>query len=316
MPVAFGNAGQLHGMELLWEILFSLLMTILIWEGNSLIVRMVKRFFSWETRPAVRITTQSILTVLFSVGGFLALSNLFSPVLHVANITRGDKEIALISIAAVTVMINAIYESIYFSRRWRFSVMRAEVLKRAVLRSQYESLKNQINPHFLFNSLNTLSTLIDEDSDQAISFVHNLASAYRYLLQNKEFKLVRAVQEVKFTETYLSLLKTRFGEMLQVSFDVDPAMLEKRLPPLSLQILVENAVKYNTMSKIKPLCIKIEIRDEVLTIRNNLQLKEIVDEYTKLGLGNIRDRYLELTRRPVEIQQTETEFIVRLPLIK
>jgi LytS/YehU family sensor histidine kinase len=193
--------------------------------------------------------------------------------------------------------------------------MRAEVLKRAVLRTQYESLKNQINPHFLFNSLNTLSALIDENSDEAIRFVHNLASAYRYLLQNKNFRLVKAAQEVNFTQIYLSLLQTRYGKMLEAEFEIDPKMLEMQLPPLSLQILVENAVKYNCMSVKCPLHINVTLKDNFLFVGNNLQLRENIEEYTKLGLGNIRDRYKELTHNSVKIIVTESEFKVGLPLI-
>jgi LytS/YehU family sensor histidine kinase len=315
MSLIFGELATLKGMELLWEIVFSLLITVIIWKGNSFIVRMVKRYYSWETHPAFRISAQSLLTIFFSISSFLVLSNIFSPILHVPNITEGNPEIALLSIAAVTMIINAIYEGLYFSRRWRFSVMRAEVLKRSVLRAQYESLKNQINPHFLFNSLNTLSHLIDENPGNAVNFVHNLATAYRYLLQNKDYKLVKARQELKFTETYLELLQTRYGCMLKADFEVDENMTEKKLPPLSLQILVENAVKYNSMSKDQPLHISIELNKSLLTVRNNLQPNEVVEEYTKLGLGNIRDRYQELTQMPVEIITTETEFIVKLPLI-
>jgi two-component system, LytTR family, sensor kinase len=314
-PIVFSDTVDLSSSKFLYSLLFSLVMTISIWEGNSLIVKAISKRFRWEVRPLRRILAQVGLTLAYTVIVVILLFYAFAPFMYQGHISLPDMMITTVGACTVTLMMNAIYESIYFSRRWRFSVMRAEVLKRAALRAQYESLKNQVNPHFLFNSLNTLTGLIEENSELAIRFVHDMASVYRYVLQSKDSKLVTLEQELKFTQTYVFLLKTRFGESLKAEFNVPAEEIKKSIPPLSLQILVENAVKHNIMSREKPLYIEVSAGNGTLTVSNKLQLKPVIEEYAKLGLSNIRDRYSELSKAAVQIINDEHSFTVKLPLV-
>jgi LytS/YehU family sensor histidine kinase len=173
-----------------------------------------------------------------------------------------------------------------------------------------------VNPHFLFNSLNTLITLIPEDPQLAVAFVQKLSNVYRYVLQNKDKELVTLAEEMKVAEAYLFLLKTRFGENLRVHTDIPPGQLGKFIAPLTLQMLLENAIKHNVVSAEKPLHIDLYVeKDEVLVVKNNLQRKSSVPDSTQTGLANISQRYRLLCQQAVEVVVTASNFMVVLPLL-
>lgn len=315
MPFLFIKPTELNATQFIITFSYSLVITIGIWQGNAFLVGIIRNKLKWDVYPLKRLATQVLVTLIYSDLFFLAVSFIFHTKIPSYEPLGSDFLISIIGVNAVTLLINAVYESIYFSRRWRFSVMRTEVLKRSALRSQYESLKNHINPHFLFNSLNTLNCLIEEDSKEAIHFVQSLADAYRYLLQNKEAELVTLRDELLFTKTYAYLLTTRFGEGLHIIFEIDEQELDRKLPPLCLQILVENAVEYNLVSTSSPLHINIIAKDRSLIVTNNVQLKFQQEENTKLGIETIRERYQELSSIPVKVTQTFIQYTVSLPLI-
>jgi two-component system LytT family sensor kinase len=215
-----------------------------------------------------------------------------------------------------TVAITAIYEAAYFIHRWKLSIADTEKLKQQNTQSQLEALRNQINPHFLFNSLNTLASLIPEDPKNAIEFVHKLSHVYRSVLDLKEKTIVTLEEELAYLDNYIYLLKTRFGENIQFDIDIHHACRTCYLVPLSLQMLLENAIKHNIVSQKRPLIVSIRNEGEqMLIIRNNLQLKEQETESTGTGLMNIENRYQLTFGVPIEVTQTDSEFIVKLPLI-
>ncbi|MBK9488505.1 MAG: histidine kinase [Haliscomenobacter sp.] len=182
--------------------------------------------------------------------------------------------------------------------------------------AQYDSLKQQVNPHFLFNSLNSLSSLIGQAPDKAELFVQEMSQVYRYLLQNSRDELSTLQRELNFIHSYLHLLLTRFGTALQVQIDVANEFREFRIPPLTLQLLVENAVKHNEVSSEKPLKLTISIDQGRLKVSNNLQ-KRIITAYSeKIGLANIMARYRILGYPAVEVIDDGESFTVLLPLIK
>lgn len=216
-------------------------------------------------------------------------------------------------------IIGAIYEARYFFRQWLVEKRASEELRRAKLEMQLRSLKEQVQPHFLFNSLNTLQALVKTNENiKAVQFIGDLAQVYRYLLQSNEQPLITLDEELAFTHAYLGLLKTRFDAGLIVDIAIDPAYRTHRLPPLTLQGLVENAVKHNLVSANRPLRIRIHSNGaDTLVVENNLQRRPLSNvSSAKKGLLNISQKYRLLGQPDVDIQEDEGAFVVRVALIK
>jgi hypothetical protein len=207
------------------------------------------------------------------------------------------------------------YEMLFVNRFLRQVEEEKEALVQANLQGQYDSLMEQVNPHFLFNNLNSLSTLITKDPDKADEFVIKMSSVYRYLLRNNEDNLTTLREELGFIESYNHLLKTRFGEGFQPLISIPDASCDLALPPMTLQLLVENAVKHNIVSPEEPLELKIFTEGDYLLVTNNLQKKNRPAASAGVGLFNIQSRYRLLNQPAVEIWQTDKAFTVKLPLI-
>ncbi|MEO0468410.1 MAG: histidine kinase, partial [Bacteroidota bacterium] len=213
-------------------------------------------------------------------------------------------------------LVSVIYEAIYFYQMWKKSVTHSEMLLRQQVETQLESLKNQVNPHFLFNSLNTLTSLIPRNPDNAIKFVNKLSQVYRYVLEVNASQMIPLWQELQFMDAYLFLLKERHGEKLQVEMDIPEGFHNHKVISLVLQILLENAVKHNVVSQKKPLKVQVFVEDDALWVVNPLQPKSMPLPSTGLGLKNIAERYDLLAGEGMVIDQTETEFRVGVPLIQ
>ncbi|MDQ1098180.1 MULTISPECIES: 2TM domain-containing protein [Chryseobacterium] len=181
--------------------------------------------------------------------------------------------------------------------------------------AQFESLKNQLDPHFLFNSLNVLSSLIDENPNQAQKFTVSMSKIYRYVLEQKDKELVTVEDEIEFARTYCELLKTRFEDSVDFIFDVRKEDYRRFVVPLSLQLLLENCIKHNFATSSRPLIIKIFSENDTLCIENNLQVREQIKESSGIGLANIVQRYSLLTKRNVFIEKSEDYFKVKLPVL-
>jgi two-component system LytT family sensor kinase len=188
-------------------------------------------------------------------------------------------------------------------------------LERRNVESQLESLRNQVNPHFLFNSLNTLVYLIPEEPEKAVRFVQQLSKVYRYVLESREARIIPLQDELDFLHSYIFLLKERFGENLQVRLHDLNSHAGGGIVPLTLQILFENAIKHNVLSIEKPLTIEVFVQKDHLVVRNNLQKKNQVLDSTGVGLENIRARYRMLTNREVDVIVSREYFTVLLPTI-
>jgi len=210
-----------------------------------------------------------------------------------------------------------IYEAAYYMTALGKSLKMQEQLKRQNVESQLEILKNQVKPHFLFNSLNTLTSLIPEEPDLAVDYVQKLSKVYRYILEIKDKKLIPLQEELDCIKAYLFMLKIRFGENLQTKIDEAGLDFNDHIVPLSLQLLVENAVKHNIISNKKPLLIKIHKGgNDSLMVSNNLQKKDQIMPSTGTGLANIKSRYEILSKKEVEVIVTENDFTVALPLVQ
>jgi sensor histidine kinase YesM len=194
-------------------------------------------------------------------------------------------------------------------------VVRVAQLQKETFQAQLEALKNQVDPHFLFNSLNVLGSLIHLDADRAVQFLGQLADVYRALLDSGAHPLVPLRTEMALVRAYASLMETRFGAALRVEWDVDQAWEQALVPPTAVQMLLENAIKHNGSTTRKPLRIKVSAANGLLVVENNRQPRTDVMPSTHLGLQNIQRRYHHLTDRPVEIVPTPESFVVRLPLL-
>lgn len=296
----------------------TLVITGLIWQGSYVIIGHYRKRFPGFQRTALRIA----LTVLTMIAYIVTTDVLACTALDALGIqenayTNGEWRENLIKCFGTTAIIGTIYEAGYFFTMWKHQAIEAEALKSRQLRTELDMLKNQVSPHFLFNSLNTLVALIHEDADQAARFTKNLSHVYRYILQHKEKEVVDLGTELDFTQAYIDLMKVRFADSLRIQVQVSPEHRQLLIAPLTLQLLLENALKHNVASTAAPLHVDIHVENgRTLVVRNSLHRKQGVVEGTGTGLSNVRQRYTYLSERPVDVIETREHFLVALPLLQ
>ncbi|WP_276977627.1 2TM domain-containing protein [Flavobacterium filum] len=215
----------------------------------------------------------------------------------------------------ITLIVTLGIHAFYFYKAYQENKVKEQKVIAGTASAQFESLKNQIDPHFLFNSLNVLSSLIEENPESAQKFTTSLSKIYRYVLEQKDKELVSVQEELNFAKTYMNLLKMRFENSITFELPENFANEEAKVVPLSLQLLLENCIKHNVVSESKPLHIKIYVSDNQLIIENNLQKKEILSDRKGVGLQNIVNRYAILTERKVWVVENENSFKVGLPIL-
>ncbi len=295
-----------------YSMLFSGLMWVFLWQGNGHLSDYISSKVSWLEAPGKRFAWGIIGVIVYSPAAvyFIYLIILWTMDVKVS----GIGSIALIAIG-ITFVISFFLNAANFLRNWKQTALDAEKLKKEQMATKYESLKNQVNPHFLFNSLNALTNLVYEDQDRAADFIRQLSKVYRYVLDTRSQELVALADELKFVDSYLVLQKARFDEKLHVQIDIK-GHEKKLVPPISLQILLENAIKHNVISEEDPLNISVKVEEGLLVVSNNLQKKNIpIEESAGMGLPNIVARFEFLTDQKVEILDGPEEFIVKLPLL-
>ena len=215
----------------------------------------------------------------------------------------------------ITLFISISFYAFHFYQSYNENKVKEQKIIAGTANAKFESLKNQIDPHFLFNSLNVLSSLIEENPDNAQKFTTSLSKIYRYVLEQKDKELVTVQEELAFAKTYMNLLKMRFENSITFELPIDFDIPEAKVVPLSLQLLLENCIKHNIVSEQKPLHIKIFIKDNFLVVQNDLQKKEGFQDRRGVGLQNIVSRYAILTKRKVLIDETNGTFAVHLPIL-
>lgn len=203
----------------------------------------------------------------------------------------------------------------HFFERWQENKLRATRLEKEKAQVQYENLKNQLNPHFLFNSLSSLDSLIEDDPALARRFLQQLSKVFRYVLQHKDRELVSLQTELNFIKNYVSLLQTRFDGALSIRCQIGAEAEDRQIVPVTLQILIENAIKHNVISEAHPLTIQIGIENQFLTVVNPIQRKKQVSTSNGQGLQNLRQLYEYLSPDPVTVQDDGATFRVRVPLL-
>jgi sensor histidine kinase YesM len=233
-------------------------------------------------------------------------------------ISGNDLPMAYLLGLGVNIVFESLWEVIYIIDKYKESVAEEAMIEQMRLGQEFNKLKQVVNPHFLFNCFNTLSSLIYEDQVKAEKFLDELSKVYRYLLRNNEHDMSAVSQEVRFMESYAKLLETRYGDGFKLNMNIDPGYMEHHIPSLTLQLLVENAVKHNVVSRQQPILVGIRsTRDSYLVVENNLNLKKrLMNESTGIGLSNIRDRYRLLNRTDVIVEAGADTFRVQVPLIR
>jgi len=311
-----------------WSFLFHLLLFFLqflllvgIWGIIILLGKYFDKRIPFSSNPARRM----ILQIVCSIGivtpvmiGIAVVGRPYAP----SFINNKFITLIIILILVITVLLNFVLSAFYFFSQWQKSVQEkaelqvqtAEMEKeRSIL--QYHHLKNQVNPHFLFNTFSSLDGLIQTDPELASDFVRHLSKVYRYVLEHKENEVVSVQTEVDFIQHYISLLTIRYKDVLKIKLDISPAGLEKGIVMVTLQMLIDNAIKHNSLDTENPLQIRIWDEDGYLHIHNNKQLRRQIETSNKHGLQQLKELYSYLTKQKVIIKETAETFEINLPLL-
>jgi sensor histidine kinase YesM len=290
----------------------SLTLWTLLWKGNEILSRFLTARISWIEFPTKRFLIGIIVTIAYTVLAVLAAIKVFETWF---GFNFGESFMYTIyGSVVVTVFISFFVHAKHFLMHLREATLERAKFEKESITARYEALKNQVNPHFLFNSLNALTNLVYEDQDKAVKFIKQLSEVYRYVLDSRDKEVVPIAEELEFLKSYLFLQQIRFGDKLKVQIDVSDHDLF--VTPLALQMLVENAIKHNVISEDDPLSIAITNDAQFISIENNIQKKKtMIEPSAGVGLENIQKRYALLTSVPVGITDSGKSFKVTLPML-
>ncbi|MCV9385574.1 sensor histidine kinase [Reichenbachiella ulvae] len=290
--------------------------------GNSFLVDRLERYYTWLEKPVTRtilsILLMSIYTVLVAfVMNFLIVEYLIGKDFW-ESLEGGHLKGSITNTVIIALFISLFFHARGFFISWREMAVQNERLNTENANSKLETLKSQVNPHFLFNSLNALTSLVYDDQQKAVEFIQKLSAVYRYVIHQQGNELVTVEEELDFVKAFVYLNQIRFGKNFGVEITGEENMMEESsLPPLALQMLIENCIKHNEISKACPLHIMILIGSDHIIVKNNINpIQQEKPDSTGLGLKNIKSRYSHLTKTEVEVRKEENEFAVKLPIIK
>jgi len=303
---------------LAWQFFYTMLYGYTLYYSNAVIFIKLDDIYQTDRFSRNRIVIGFALSFIVSVIVIFLLRIVEDVVIEgnsiqqfLANEKPSNYIISIIITFVVTLGIHAIY----FYKAYQENKVKEQKIIAGTASAQFESLKNQIDPHFLFNSLNVLSSLIEENPESAQKFTTSLSKVYRYVLEQKDKELVSVAEELKFAKTYMNLLKMRFENSITFEIPEGFENEEAKVVPLSLQLLLENCIKHNVVSEAKPLHVKISIENNQLVVTNNLQKKEVLSDRKGVGLENIVNRYRILTNRKVIVEENEKEFKISIPIL-
>lgn len=309
------------------EVFVSFLFSIGIIEGSILIARVLEPRIPWALFPIKRFVLQTFLIVILVMFLIYIQWLFFDMIYGNTEFTKDDilEGWQFIVVSIITALfVSAVHTGYSLLRKWKDSVteasesqIKALEFKEIAMNAELESLKAQLNPHFMFNNFSALSELIAEDANTASKFLDNLSRVYRYMIQNLKKNIIPLQDEISFVKAYFYLLEIRHGDNIRLNIAVTDNALKANIPPITLQLLVENAVKHNIATNEQPLLIEIvSVEDKYLRITNNLQRISTPFPSIGIGLKNIENRYriLSETRLP-SITETDNQFSVTLPLL-
>lgn len=300
--------------DLYFSFLLNFLLFFLISVGNGMITDGIT--ISWIEFPVKRLLYNILLTTIYTplaaiIAAFLAILIRYG---HIPSQFPSFADLGFfITVLIITYFIALFLSGRSFLLNWRASELKAAQLQAAQTAAQYESLQNQVNPHFLFNSLNVLSSLVYKNQDLAAKFIKQLSVVYRYVLEVKDKEVVSLETELRALESYVFLIEIRFDKGLNIQNELTKTA--QKIIPLSLQMLLENAIKHNSVQANQPLGIQLYEEEDYIIVKNNLQRKSNPQESTGIGLENIKKRYQYLSNQAVIIEESEDYFLVKLPIL-
>ena len=295
----------------LWQYVIVVAIFNIITEMNVLLDNIFERFFPIPAKISLRVAMHFLVSLMI---GFLALLYFENHIYHI-DVLQHPVTWLMFAFGLIFVFILVVVSiSIRITTRWIAAQQEVEHLKQLQLKNDYNALQDQLNPHFLFNSLSVLTSMIRYDPAAALRFTGHFTDTYRYVLQNRDRSTVPLAEELAFIHAYLELHRERLGDALVVSLDINPSLHERRIPPFSLQLLIENAIKHNVASKETPLMIHIFSTKDTVCVENNFQPRQSSYSTSK-GLKNLLARYEFLTEQQPDIRQTDHVYMVELPLL-
>ena len=290
---------------------------VLTWV-NSSFHNYATRKYSWESQPVRRLWFGAIGSVILTVLAFGLVRWFVEVIIYGQSFEAflaSESIVNYVVALVITLIVSLFIHAFYFWKALQDTKIKEQKIIAGTASAKFDALKNQLDPHFLFNSLNVLTSLIEEDPQQAQKFTTALSKVYRYVLEQKNKDLVPVDEELDFARTYVKLLTMRFEDGIRFEIPGNASNPEARIVPLSLQLLLENAVKHNVVTSAKPLSIRVFEKNGNLVVQNNLQEKSVVKRSSGVGLRNIQQRYSILSKRQVHIKKTASDFSVELPML-
>jgi len=303
--------------EIVGSYLFFILISFFVWEGNAQLMRIIKRKYKWGHRSYYK----TILALFLSNIIYSGVTSVLLLVLWKFFSRENDNSWHTITNTAIIIIITAnivanTYENFFLNQEQVYALSRVEQLSLAKAQAELIALKNQIDPHFIFNSLNTLSFLISSDPPNAKLYNDTLAKVYHYILRNKEKDLVLLREEIEFISNYFYLLRIRFHNSISMTIEINDVDAEEFLIlPISMQTLVENAIKHNEFTESRPLAIYVSVTSNYVLVKNRVNLKTYPVPTSRIGLNNLDNRYKLIAGRSILIDDTPNFFSVKLPVI-
>lgn len=290
---------------------------LLIWLSNRLLTKQLDKRLPWLVHGNKRFYWQLISGILLS----LVLINVSYLILKLGLTQDPPDEEQILSMNLLGLLlllpVISINFGIQFLSNWKTAQLKAEEFQKETIKAELTTLKNHLDPHFLFNNLNILSSLIAVNPDLSQTYLEKFAEVYRSILKSSKEELISLNDELKFIASYLYLLEIRFEDTIQTFIDIDSKDHKKYLPPLTLQMLIENAIKHNTISETKPLKIHLTSQNGFISVKNNLQSKKVEDRHhSHTGIENIRKRYAYFTEKEVQVFHNAEHFIIKIPLVE
>ncbi len=316
--INFSNGGFISLDKLALDLAINFAFAITITVVNTYYFDTLNRFLSWEIKPLARLITGVLGSVILTMGCLFILITLVRMIVFDQEFSKASSNHGADFYTfglLITMIVSLIFHAFYFYKELQGRRVKEQKVIAGTATAKFDALKSQLDPHFLFNSLNVLVSLIEENPKAATRFTTSLSKVYRYVLEQRSKELVSIDEELRFARTYVTLLKMRFEDSLIIDIPESSIDAEGMIVPLSLQLLLENAVKHNIVSDQQPLELKVYEENGHLVVQNNLQTKAVVKKSSGVGLQNIASRYALFSDKQMTIQEEEQYFKVNLPII-
>lgn len=299
------------------DFLFLIIVATVVWLSNVKVHYLLRKQLYQVKKIIPRLLIRYSIGIVISFAITFVFFTIWNCLLHDAAFAYSTIAKLQVIVILVTMQISSIYEIAYLNNERESDIIKMERTEKSKIQAELDVLKNQIDPHFIFNSLNTLSYLISQDQQSAKRFNDTLAKVYRYILIKKEKDLVQLKEEIEFAMNFFYLLKIRYQQGLVMKIEINNIISENYLlPPLSIQILIENAIKHNHFTEKNPLRIEVKVIEEYVTVTNNRHIKQFEIQSSQIGLKNLSERYKLITNSVISVTDNKDYFKVTLPILK